>query len=251
MRPYMTLVRREVSSFFVSPIGYLILAGVTVLLGMSIVILIQALEGRPYDQPFTEVFYNTGLFWLILLIASPIITMRSFAQEKHTGTYETMMTTPVSDLQVVLAKFTGSLIIFLFLWAPLFAYPFLIQKYATSAMEIHPGPLATTFLGILCMGMLYVSLGLLSSSVTHNQLVAAINAFSLGMALFLLSFLGALDRVPDQGWWGMALEHISLFEHMRDFSRGVVDTRHLAYYATLTSFFLWLTLRVVESRRWK
>ena len=75
MRPYMTLVRREVSSFFVSPIGYLVLAGVTVLLGMSIVILIQALEGRPYDQPFTEVFYNTGLFWLILLIASPIITM--------------------------------------------------------------------------------------------------------------------------------------------------------------------------------
>ena len=110
MRVFLTLVRRELGGYFASLTGYLIIAMVALLVGLSFTVLLEALSKESYSMPVTDLFYSTPFFWLVLLLAAPVITMRSFAQELYSGTYETLMTTPVGDLQVVLAKFTSSMI---------------------------------------------------------------------------------------------------------------------------------------------
>src|ERR671919_49427 len=121
MQAYWTLVRRELGAHFFSWTGYVVIACVVFLMGLSFNSLLVALNSEATDQPVTEVFYSTYFFWLILLFGAPVITMRSFALEKYSGTFETLMTAPVSDLQVVLAKFTGVLLFYMLTWLPLLA----------------------------------------------------------------------------------------------------------------------------------
>ena len=120
MRTFLTLVRRELGGFFVSLTGYVIIASVLLLLGFSFTNMLAAMNGDPNGvlAPLTELFYSTLYFWLIVLLTAPVITMRSFALEKWSGTYETLMTAPVSDWQVVLAKFTGTLLFYMLTWLP-------------------------------------------------------------------------------------------------------------------------------------
>ena len=108
MKIFWTLLRRELSAFFFSLTGYVIIAAVTLLVGLSFVVLIAGLGNDPFTAQVTEMFYATFYFWLILLLVTPVITMRLFALEKASGTFETLMTTPVSDIQVVAAKFAAS-----------------------------------------------------------------------------------------------------------------------------------------------
>src|SRR5947209_20319201 len=110
MQPYLTLTRRELAGYFLSMTGYIIIAAAAFLMGFSFVVLLIKLQHEPTPMPVTEVFYNTSFFWLILLLATPVITMRLFALEKFSGTFETLMTTPISDRQVVLAKFSAGLL---------------------------------------------------------------------------------------------------------------------------------------------
>src|SRR5260370_24709707 len=107
------------------------------LIGCSFVNLMKALNAEARDQPVTELFYGTYYFWLILLLAAPVITMRSFALEKYSGTFETLMTAPVSDLEVVLAKFSGSLFFFLLMWLPLLGCLFIVRFYRRYAATVH------------------------------------------------------------------------------------------------------------------
>lgn len=250
MQPFLTLVRRELGSCYVSIIGYSIVAAVQFLLGLSFVIVLRALNGKPFDVPVTEAFFNNGLFWLTMLLAPPIITMRTYALEKSSGTYETLMTAPVGDLQVVLAKFTGALLFFMSAWLPLLAYPYLLKRFSVDLAQVDTGAVGGTFVGVFLFGALYIALGCFASSLTRNQIVAAMNAFVLGLGLFLLSYLTFI-LPPKAGWQTAVLSHISMIEHMRDFTRGVVDTRQVVFYVSLTVLFLFLTLKVVESRRWK
>lgn len=235
---------------YVSLIGYVIVAAMQFLLGLSFIIVLQALVNKPFDVPVTEAFFNNGLFWLVMLLAPPIITMRSFATEKSSGTYETLMTTPVSDAQVVLAKFTGALLFFMSAWLPLLAYPFLLKRFSVDLSQVDTGALGGTCVGIFLFGTLYTALGCFASSLTRNQIIAAMNAFVLGLGLFLLGYLSHI-LPPKPGWQSAILQHVSMVDHMKDFTRGVVDTRPVVFYLSLTGLFLFLTLKVVESRRWK
>ena len=247
---YLTLVRRELGSFFASFTGYLIIATVALLLGLGFTMLLEALNDEVSFMPLTDMFYATPYFWIILLLAAPVITIRSFALEKSSGTFETLMTTPVGDLQVVLAKFTGALLFYTLMWTPLLACILLLRHFANDPNALDPGPIASTYVGIFLLGCLFVSLGCFASALTRSQIVAAMLSLTLGVALFLLSFLSWI--IPTgPGWAAAVVGHIALTEHMQDFARGVVDTRQLVFYLSLTVFFLFLTLKVVESRRWK
>jgi ABC-2 type transport system permease protein len=249
MRAYLTLVRRDLSAYFLSLTGYVVIAAVMFLLGLGFVEVLQAFNGETLNAPITEVFYGTMFFWLVLLIASPVITMRLFALERFSGTFETLMTTPVSDGAVVLAKFTAGLLFYLVTWLPLLACLLVIAPYTP-----HPGPfdwrpVASTFVGIGLMGSLYVAMGCLASAVTRSQIMAAMLALGFGVTLFLLSFLRS-SVGQGSGAWATLANQLSLLTHMEDFVRGVVDTRHLVFHVSLTGLFLYLTLKVVESRRW-
>ncbi|MBI3879715.1 MAG: ABC transporter permease [Verrucomicrobia bacterium] len=250
MRVYITLLRRELAGFFFSMTGYVLMAATLLLLGVSFSLLLESLNADAVDVPITELFYRTQFFWLILLVVSPLITMRTFALEKHTGTYETLMTTPVSDAQVVLAKFSAVLVFYLVLWSPLLAYPWLLSRFTGDASLLNPGALGGTYLGIALFGAVFMAMGCFASALTRSQIVAAMIGLALGMALFLGSFLGSVHP-PRADWQTQFYRHISMVDHLQDFCRGIVDTRAVAYYLGLTAFFLFLTLKSVESRRWK
>jgi len=250
MRAYWTLTRRELSAHFYSWTGYVVIAVVLFLIGCSFVNLLKALNAEATDQPVTELFYGTYYFWLILLLAAPVITMRSFALEKYSGTFETLMTAPVSDLEVVLAKFSGSLFFFMLMWLPLLGCLLIVRYYSRDAATFDASATATTFLGIFLLGAMYMALGCFASALTRSQVIAAMISFALGIPVFLLSFL-SLTFAAEAGWRGDLFSHVGMFEHMQDFARGVVDSRPLVFYPSFTALFLFLTLKVVESRRWK
>jgi ABC-2 type transport system permease protein len=250
MRAYWTLARRELGTYFFSWTGYVVIAAVLFLMGYSFHNLLLALNAEATDRPVTEVFYSTMYFWIILLVAAPVITMRSFAQEKSSGTFETLMTTPVSDLQVVLAKFTGAMIFYLLMWLPLVVCLIIIRHFSNEPTVLEPPMVISTFVGITLLGAMYMALGCFASALTRSQIIAAIISFAGGISLFLLSFV-SMTFAARTGWQAQMFGYVGLIEHMQDFARGVIDTRPLVFYASTTFFLLFLTLRVVESRRWK
>jgi len=250
MRTYFTLVRRELGGHFLTWSGYFVLAAVVFLLGLSFVGLVTALRSVRTETPFTEVFYDTYYFWLIVLIATPVVTMRTYAHEKFAGTFETLMTAPVSEAAVVLAKFTGAMVFYLVLWLPLLPCLWVLDQFTRDSVVLDAGAIAVTFLGIMLLGGVFVSLGCLASSVTRSQMVAAMMSFTGGVSFFLLAYL-AQSMASEPGWVGLVFSHLGLMDHMRDFSRGVVDSRPVVFYLSLILTFLFFTYRVVDSRRWK
>jgi ABC-2 type transport system permease protein len=250
MQGYFTLTRRELGAYFLSVTGYIIIAAAMFLMGFSFVVLLVKLQRDPTPMPLTELFYITPFFWFILLLSTPVITMRLFALEKYSGTFETLMTAPVSDLEVVLAKFTAAMIFYFVLWLPLLACLVIIRQYSSNTAGFDPAIVASTFLGILLLGCLFISIGCCASALTRSQVTAAVLGLGFGAALFLLGVLA--DRIPVQSTWqAQVLSSLAFFEQMHDFARGVVDSRAVVLYLSACFFFLFLTLRVVESRRWK
>lgn len=250
MRAFLTLTRRELASFFVSMTGYVIIAVAVFQMGLSFVILVNNLQGESTPMPVTEVFYVTAFFWLILLLSAPVITMRLFALEKYSGTFETLMTAPVGDLQVVLAKFFAALIFYMLMWLPLLGCILIVHRFTGDAAGLDFGTIGSTYFGIFLLGCLYMSLGCFASAMTRSQMIAAMVGLAIGITFFLLSFLSE-QLTASKSWWGEVLKASDMREHMRDFSRGIIDTRYVVFYLSLTVLFLFLTYRVVESRRWK
>lgn len=250
MRTFLTLTRRELAGFFLSLSGYIIIAATTFLVGLGFVVLLQKLGNNPSLMPVTELFYQTQFFWLILILATPVITMRLFALERFSGTFETLMTAPVRDTGVVLAKFTAALIFYLVMWLPMLACLFVIQHYARQSGALDLYTVSSLYLGIGLIGALFLSLGCFASSLTRSQVVAAMITLVFGVSLFALAYL-ADNLPPSTEWQSQVLSRFALFEQMNDFARGVVDSRAVVLYLSLTFFFLFLTVRAVESRRWR
>ena len=250
MRVFCTLARRELAAFFCSITGYVIIAAVTLLVGLSFVVLMISLGTDPSPMPVTEMFYRTYFFWLIMLVATPALTMRLFALEKFSGTFETLMTAPVSDLQVVAAKFVSALVCYTVMWLPMIPCLFIVRRFANQPATLDPGTVGGMYLGVFLLGCLFLSVGCFASSLTRSQMAAAMISFVLGVSLFALGFLAEAIPVVAQ-WQSQVLSYFGLFEQMHDFARGVVDTRAVIFYVSLTLFFLFLTLRAVESRRWR
>ena len=250
MSVFRALVRRELSAFFQGPTGFIIIAAVMFLIGLGFVVVLSGLNGEATPMPVTQVFYGTYFFWVILLLIAPVITMRSFAMERASGTYESLMTAPIGDWQVVLSKFAGALIFYMILWVPLLICSVVVRFYVGESAVLGLGTMFTSALGILMIGCLYMSIGCFASALTRNQAVAAVSGFALGAALFFTGFFSyfAGDRTD---WLSQLARHISLANHMESFTRGVVDLGAIVFFLSLTGLFLYLTHKVVESRRWK
>jgi ABC-2 type transport system permease protein len=250
MQAYHALVRRELNGFFYSITGYVIISAFAFLLGEIFVYYLMVLGEEPTPVPLTQLFFGTWTFWWLLLPIVPLITMRLFALEKFSGTFETLMTTRVTDMQVIAAKFTAALIFYLVMWLPLLGCFLVLRQFVGGGgTAFDPGALGSTFLGILLMGCLFLSLGCLASSLTHNQVIAAMIALTFSIGMFLLGMVA--DTVPKGDWKAQVVSFFALPDHMNDFARGVVDTRAVVFLLTATFFILFLNLRVLESRRWK
>jgi ABC-2 type transport system permease protein len=237
-------------SYFLSLTGYIILAAAAGILGASFIVLLKRIGPAPTPIPLTDMFFVVDFFWLILVLGPPVITMRLFSLERFSGTFETLMTAPVTDLQVVLAKFTAGFLFYLVMWLPLLGCIFGVRYFAHDTSPLDVGALGTTFLGIGLIGGVLVAAGCCASALTRNQAVAAIMSLAFGVILYLLAVLAAGQGL-DTSWKARALSCFAFIDQMQDFSRGIVDTRPVIFLASVTLFFLFLNLRIVESRRWK
>jgi len=189
------------------------------------------------------------MYWLLVILLAPVITMRLFALEKATGTFETLMTTPVGDFQVLAAKFTAAVMFYMIAWLPTLLSLIIVQRY-TNQPRMDLGMVGGMYLGIFLSGSLFLSIGCLASAMTRSQMVAAVVSLAVGVILFILGFMAQV--IPAASATQMdALFYFNIFKQMDNFTRGIVDLRAVIFYVSTTFLFLFLTLRVLDSRRWK
>ena len=249
MSIFWALLRRELSAFFLSLTGYVIIAAVTLLIGSSFVMLIYNLGTDSFAMPVTQLFFNSFMYWLVVILITPVITMRLFALEKSSGTFETLMTTAVGDTQVVAAKFIAALTFYLLTWLPTLVSLLLVQRF-THQPSLDWSLIGSVYLGIFLSGCLFLSIGSLASALTKSQMVAAVVSLAVGVILFIVAYM-AQALPASTAAQTQVLYFFNLFKQMEDFTRGVIDTRTVMFYLSVTLLCLFLTLRVVESRRWK
>ena len=245
MRNVPAIARRDLAGYFHSPAGPAIAALFLTLQGLVIWMFIQFLA-RPDAPPggVMEFFFGgTILFWIAIALLATVIPMRLIAEERRTGTIETLLTAPVTATDVVLGKWLAAAGFYLLLWAPTLLY--LIYLRAIGA-PIDPGPIAAGYLGTALVGAAALSLGLLASSLTRNQIVAATLSF---VAFFVALLLGALEGQVGDPRLAALLRRVSLFRIMEDFGHGIVDSRHLLLLASACTLGLVGAVRAVVALR--
>jgi len=248
MGVFFTLWRKELGAYFLSPIAYVVTIFFLVITGFSFWLLATVLAEGPGGVTVLQALFDSLFFWIGLLIVVPVITMRAFAEEKRSGTIEVLMTAPVRDSSVVLAKFAGAVTFYGLMWLPTVAYAFVLRHFSPLTAPVDFGPLLGGYLGAALVGTLYISVGLFASACTSNQIIAAITGFALfGVYFFggLFAYVAKSDQVKD------IATYLAAMVHMSDFARGLIDSRPIVLYLSITAFMLFLTVKVVESRKWK
>ena len=238
MNRSMVIARRELSSYFYSPIAYVAM--------MLFLLASGFLFWNDFDpgQPVTMRTIFEWMVWLLVFVI-PVLSMNLLAQEWATGTIETMMTAPVGEMDMVLGKFLGLLSFFIVLLLPTLVYLGMLAMYGRPDY----GTIFTGYLGILLVGCLFISIGLFCSSLTRSQVVAAVAAAAV---LFVATIVPwwAGSRTTVVGFWRKIVDQ-GVFTRYVDFSKGIIDTGNLVFFLATTAVFLFLTVKVMESRRWK
>jgi len=246
MNGALATLRRELRAYFFSPLAYAILTLFLIVNGFIFWVIVGYLSDprSRMGAPLELFFGQTIFFWLVLLFVTPVLTMRLLAEERKSGTIEVLMTAPVSETQVVLGKYLASLLFYLFLWLPTLVYVGIIARFST----VDWGPIAAGYLGVAGIGALFLAVGAFASSVARNQIVAAVLTFVL--LVFLFSF-GLLENLVNAPLWKNVFGYLDLWQHMDDFSKGIVDTRRLLYYLSASGFFLFLSARALAANKWR
>lgn len=246
MNGLVATLSRELRAYFLSPLAYAVMALFLLVNGFVLWIIVGFLS-RPQagvGQPLEFFFGQTVFFWLVLLFVTPVLTMRSIAEERRSGTIEVLMTAPVSETQVVLGKFFASFLFYVALWVPTLLYVLILQR----SVRVDWGPVAAGYVGILGIGALFLAVGIFASSLTKSQVVAALVTFAV---LVLLFSCGLLENLVMAEGAKKIFEYLDLWRHMDDFGKGIVDSRRLVYYASATTFFLFLAARSLATRKWR
>lgn len=250
----LVIARKEFRSYFTSPIGYVVVGFFALIYGFFFYAILANYVaqsagmafggGRPpmnvNDQLISPTFSNVAV---ILLFVLPLITMRTYAEENRQGTMELLLTAPLRDVDIVLGKFLGALGLLAVMLAV--TIPHLLFLFSVSQPEWKP--IATTYLGFFLMSSCFIAVGLFVSSLTRNQIVAGMATFGVFLLLWIIDWVA--DQVGPTA--RDVLRYLSIIGHFEDFTRGVLDTKHLVYYASFAIFGLFLTMRSVESERWR
>lgn len=250
MTKFFTLLFREVKACFYSPIAYVVLCFFLLLTGFSFYSGVAYLSRGATELTVVEAFFNSVPFWIGFILIFPPITMRVFAEEFKMGTIETLMTAPVRDWQVVLSKFGGVLAFYIALWAPTLLYFVIFERFVGTSAANAAGAYWGSYLMILMIGMLFISVGCFASVLTQNQMVAAVISFTL-ITLFFFGGLLAFFTPNISPGLRMLTSYVSTLEHMGEFSKGMIDSRRFVFYGSGTLLMLLLTHTVFQFRRWK
>jgi len=260
MRNAWAIYKRELRAYFFSPLAYvmyvLFLVVCAVFFNMyfsmyirwSQMAMMQRQMGAPQLPNYTETVLLgiTGVMTFILLFIVPMISMRLFAEEKKLGTLELLFTYPIKDIEVLMGKFCAALTVLAGMLALTFAYVFLSHLVVAEQTYI-PAVLAS-YLGVFLVAASFLSLGVFASALTENQIVAGMVSFT---SLLVLWMIGFVDEIQPNSVLSKICNEISVYAHFDEFSKGVITTGHAAFYILFSVFFLFFTLRVLESNRWR
>lgn len=253
MSNVLAIAQKEIRSYFASPIAYAVIAAFALLFGFFYVAVMgwfveQSMAGAmggggPVNinqMMIRPLFQNAAV---VLLFIVPMVTMRTYSEEKKSGTIELLLTSPVTDLQIVLGKFLGALVLYVAMLAVTLVHIGLLFAYSNPEWS----PIIVGYLGMMLLGGAFISVGLFMSSLTKNQMIAGVLTFLVLLLLWVLDWMSN-SAGPTLG---PLLSYVSMTSHLDDFTKGVIDTRHLIYYLSFITFGLFLTLKAVDSERWR
>jgi ABC-2 type transport system permease protein len=236
MSATLAIAERELKSYFVSTVAWIIAAAFMAMCGfLFTVILLNSNEASMR-------FLISNLSVIFLFIA-PFLTMRLLAEENRLGTVELLLTNPVRDIEVVLGKFLGVMGFIMVILLMTLYFPALLFIFGTP----DPGPIATGYLGVILQAAAFASIGLAISSTTENQIVAAFLAFAVNLILWLSESISGFVGKPLDA----VMKYLSITSHFQDFSRGVIDTSHVLFFLSVVAAALFLTYLSLQSRRWR
>ena len=252
MRNILAVADKELRSYFASPMAYIIIGFFLLPFGVFFYLYLasfvkQSLQMAQFggamnvnQQVIRFVLQNASV---IILFIMPMITMRTYSEEKRSGTIELLLTSPIKDAEIILGKFFGALGLYAAMLAVTLLYIGILFVYGNPEWR----PLVAAYLGLLLMGGAFVSIGLLISSTTNNQIVAGIVTFVVFLMLWIIGWF-ADTAGPTIG---PITSYLSITEHFDDFSKGIIDSKHVLYYLSLITFGLFLTSKSVDTERWR
>ncbi|HTL82586.1 MAG TPA: gliding motility-associated ABC transporter permease subunit GldF [Bacteroidia bacterium] len=241
-----SLFAKEIRSFLSSLIGYIVI--VVFLLAISLFMWIVKGNSNVLDQGYASIDTLFAIAPWVFLFLIPAITMRSFADEKKTGTIELLLTRPITDLQIILAKYFAGFILVAISLIPTLLYYYSVYKLGNPQGNIDSGSTMGSYCGLLLLGSAFVSIGLFASSLTDNQIISFILAF----ALCFFCYIG-LEQISSLSLFGKAdtfIQALGINEHYNSLARGVIDTRDVVYFISFNGVFILLTKTILESRKW-
>lgn len=259
MKGIIAVYRREVGSYFVSPIAYIVVglfllvcgwffySILTYFIAQSVTAQMRSQMGAPpaMDVPGLVLQNFFGIVSTIILFLLPMLTMGIYSEERKRGTMELLMTSPLTEFQIVFGKFLASLTLLLVMLAPTLIYQFIMAAYAEPGIPWRV--LWSGYLGLVLLGAVLMALGAFISSLTESQIIAGVATFAVFLLLWVLDF-GARDSGST---WSEIVGYLSILRHYDDFSRGVIDTANVIFYVSLAAVGVFLTQRSLDSIRWR
>jgi ABC-2 type transport system permease protein len=253
MRNILAIAQKELKSYFASPIAYIVIGCFAALYGFFFSFILEAFirqtmqagmmgGAQPMNvnqQVIRPIFQNVTVIALFLL---PMVTMRTYSEEKRSGTIELLLTSPLTDFEIVIGKFLGAMA----LYGAMLAITVVHLLILFFAGRPEWKPIVTAYLGFVLFGACFVSLGLFISSLSKNQIVAGTVTFAVFLFLWIISWIGSISPEAEK-----LTSYLSIIDHFDDFTKGVIDTSHLIYYLSFITFGLFLTTKSVESERWR
>jgi ABC-2 type transport system permease protein len=252
VRNVVAIAHKELRSYFASPMAYIVIGFFLLPFGVFFYLYLQsfvrqslqmAQYGGPVNVNQQVIRYVLQNASVIILFIMPMITMRTYSEEKRSGTIELLLTSPVSDVEIILGKFFGALGLYAAMLGVTLLYMAILFVYGNPEWR----PLVAGYLGLLLMGGAFVSIGLLISSTTNNQIVAGVVTFVVFLLLWIIGWF-ADSAGPTIG---PITSYLSITEHFDDFSKGIIDSKHVIYYLSLITFGLFLTAKSVDTERWR
>jgi ABC-2 type transport system permease protein len=255
MSNILAIAHKELKSYFSSPIAYIVIGLFALLYGYFYAMILyyfvrQSMQMGQFGQGPQPMNVNQQMLrpllqnvTILALFLLPMITMRTYSEEKRSGTIELLLTSPITDFQIIMGKFLGALALYAIMLLVSLIHIAILFRFGTPEWK----PIATAYLGLLLIGGCFISVGLFISSLTKNQIVAGTITFAVFLMLWVITWVGSFAGPTAES----LTSYLSIIEQWDDFGKGVIDTSHLIYYFSFITFGLFLTAKSVDSERWR
>jgi len=254
LRNIRAIAAKELRAYYSSPVAWVLMGLFAALFGYFYIVYLDAFVresmGGQFGQGPQTVNVNMSMIRpllgnasILILFVLPMVTMRTYAEEKRSGTIELLLTSPLKDFEIILGKYAGAMAMYLGILAVTGIYMSILFIWGSPAWQT----VLSGYLGLLLLGGGFVATGLFISSLTNNQMVAGTASFVIFLLLWIIGWFGE-SAGP---FWGSVLRYLSITEHFDDFGKGVIDTKHLIFYLSFIAFGLFLATKSVDSDRWR